>query len=293
MMSPPVYSNLLSRPTDILEQDYFHGTPFNLQVKAAAKNGVNFNLSAKQPVADSPLETQIESKVLDSYNGVTLTQGWSSSNNLKTKLEVANLAPGLKSEVVASMNPYTFISGTPDKRSVDWNVNYIQPSFTARGMFNFISGPTCFIGDATFGRNNMYAGAQVNYNIATGAIAGYSLALSYIAPDHTVGVHVDNNQVTTLAFSQILNERLKVASKAVLNPAVDIHRVIFEFGTQYQLNRLTDAYVKAKVNDTGAMAVSYQRRLIPGVTLGLGTSFNALNMDEPVHKMGLSLSFDA
>ena len=51
--------------------------------------------------------------------------------------------------------------------------------------------------------------------------------------------------------------------------------------------------VKAKVSDSGIVTLAYKQLLRPGVTLGVGSSFDALKLSEPVHKLGWSLSFDA
>ncbi|GMM53858.1 hypothetical protein DAKH74_004740 [Maudiozyma humilis] len=290
-MAPPTYSDIFKGTNDLLNKDFFHGTPLAFDVKTVAKNGVNFTLNAKQPAKDAPLATTIESKFLDKYNGVSVTQGWANSNTLKTKVEVADLAPGLKTDILTSVNPNNLLSD--DKKSMNINIDYIQPQFTARGKFNLLNGPAGFVGDLTVARDGIVAGTELQYNINGGAISKYGLALAYSAADYSIGLAVDNKQLTTLSFNQTISSALAIATKATLNPAVNAQKVNLEFATRYTLDPANQAQVKAKINDAGNLALSYKQLLRPGITLGVGSSFDALNLNEPVHKLGWSLSFSA
>lgn len=290
-MSPPVYSDIFKGTNDLLNKDFYHATPLAFDVTTVAKNGVNFNLNAKQSAKDAPLTTNIEYKFLDKFNGISLTQGWSNTNNLKTKVEVADLVPGLKTEVLTSLNPNNFVND--EKKNLNLNIDYIQPLFTARGKFDFLNGPPSFIGDLTCSRDGMVAGTELNYNINGGSISKYGLALAYSTSDYSIGVTVDNKQFTTLSFKQTLNDDLAIGSKATLNSSINAQKVNLEFATQYVLDKQNQAQVKAKINDSGNLALSYKQLLRPGIILGVGTSFDALKLYEPVHKLGWSLSFNA
>lgn len=51
--------------------------------------------------------------------------------------------------------------------------------------------------------------------------------------------------------------------------------------------------LQAKVNDRGVAAVAYNVLLRPGVTFGVGTSFDTQKLDQATHKIGTSLTFEA
>ena len=104
-MSPPVYSDISRNINDLLNKDFYHATPAAFDVQTTTANGIKFSLKAKQPVKDGPLSTNVEAKLNDKQTGLGLTQGWSNTNNLKTKLEFANLTPGLKNELITSLTP--------------------------------------------------------------------------------------------------------------------------------------------------------------------------------------------
>ncbi|CAD1779276.1 similar to Saccharomyces cerevisiae YIL114C POR2 Putative mitochondrial porin (voltage-dependent anion channel) [Maudiozyma barnettii] len=290
-MAPPNYSDIFKGTNDLLNKDFYHSTPLAFDVKTIAKNGVQFTLNAKQSAKTAPLTTTLESKLLDKYNGVSLTQGWTNNNTLKTKIEVADLAPGLKTDIITSINPNNLLND--EKKNLNINIDYIQPLFTARGKFNLLNGPAGFIGDLTIAKDGIVAGTELQYNINGGTISKYGLALAYSASDYSIGVSVDNKQFTTLSFNQTLNDTLAIGTKATLNSAVDAQKVNLEFATRYILDPVNQAQVKAKINDSGNLALSYKQLLRPGITLGVGSSFDALNLNEPVHKLGWSLSLNA
>lgn len=62
-----------------------------------------------------------------------------------------------------------------------------------------------------------------------------------------------------------------------------------EFVTRYVPDSISQ--VKAKIADSGLTTLSYKRNLNKDISLGVGMSFNALQLTEPVHKFGWSLSF--
>ena len=50
---------------------------------------------------------------------------------------------------------------------------------------------------------------------------------------------------------------------------------------------------QAKINDRGVAALGYNVLLRPGVTLGLGASFDTQNLNQAAHKVGASFTFEA
>jgi len=52
------------------------------------------------------------------------------------------------------------------------------------------------------------------------------------------------------------------------------------------------SFAKAKINDRGIAALAYNVLLRPGVTLGLGASFDTQNLNQAAHKVGASFTFE-
>lgn len=282
-MAPPFFSDISKDINGLLNKDFYHATPASVDVKTTAPNGVAFTVKGKTSPKDGSIAANVEVKASDKSTGLTFTQGWNNANALDTKIELAELTPGLKTELITS--------GVPGvSKAAKLNVNFVQPLFAARGFFDLLKGPS-FVGDLTLAHEGFVGGAEVGYDISAGAVSRYALALGYNASvTYSVGLSVNNAQLITASFFQKVSPLLQVGAKAALNPQAGSN-VNIEFATKYSLDAVSQ--VKAKVADSGIVALSYQQVLRPGVTLGLGASFDALKLSEPVHKLGWSLSFAA
>ncbi|AET38785.1 porin POR1 Ecym_3292 [Eremothecium cymbalariae DBVPG len=281
-MAPPFFSDISKNINGLLNSDFFHGTPAAIDVKTTAPNGVAFTVKGKTSPKDGSLAANVEARVSDKATGLTLTQGWSSANLLDTKIELADITPGLKAALVSSTVPGS-------SNAAKLNLTFLQPGFSARGFFDLLKGPS-FVGDLTLAHEGFVGGAEVGYDIADATVSRYAVALGYSAGLYSVALSVNNAQMTTASFFQTVSPVLEVGAKAALNPATG-SKVNIEFATRYALDPFSQ--VKAKIADSGIVALAYKQQLRPGVNLGVGASFDALKLAEPVHKLGWSLSFSA
>ncbi|KAH3677104.1 hypothetical protein WICMUC_001859 [Wickerhamomyces mucosus] len=286
-LAPPVFSDISKNQNGLLNRDFFHAAPASLDVSTKAPNGVAFSVKGKTS-ASGAISGNLEAKVSDKATGLNLTQGWNTANQLDTKAELADiLTPGLKVEALTSLVP----NGS---RGAKLNVFYTQPSVTARAFFDLLKGPT-FVGDVTVGHEGLTAGAEVGYDISSAKVSRYSAAVGYAQPEYNVSVSATNNlSVFSAAYYHKVSPLVEAGAKATWDSKVEASAgkaVGLEFATKYVLD--PTSFVKAKVADSGVAAFSYQQVLRPGVKLGLGASFDALKLAEPVHKLGWSLSFSA
>lgn len=83
---------------------------------------------------------------------------------------------------------------------------------------------------------------------------------------------------------------LEAGGRATWNKAADA-AVGFELGSKYTLDQ--DAFLKAKINNTGILGLGYTQNLRPGIKLSLGGSFDTTRLNENAHKLGVSFTFDA
>lgn len=304
----PFFSDIFKDTNDLLNKDFYHSTPLSLDIQTVATNGVNFNVKAKQAVPQGALATNLETKVVDAKTGLTFTQGWTNDNKLNSKFTLDKITPGLVAELNTVFNPSNPlgkrpvgqaqaadgkppVAAVPNGEAVNLNIKFVQPYFNARGVFNLANGgaPT-FVGDFTTSYDNVVMGTQIGYNISRGSISNYALALAYKQRDYSLGVQLDNKKIASVSFSQQVNSQLTLGSRAILNPQVNLSKVNVEFVSKYVVDKNTQ--VKAKVSDSGALSLGYKQLLRPGITLGVGTSFDAMKLNEPVHKVGWSLSFN-
>lgn len=296
----PFFSDISQNINTLLNKDFFHTVPSAVSVCTTTKSGLKFSVNGKQFEKDGPLQATVEAKFRDKPTGLMLTQGWTNQNKLNTKIELSSLAPGLKTDLVTSLVPTIVNEKTEDGTTTTTtpqdmiktaivNVSFVQPIFAAKGSFNFLKKPN-FIGNLTLQHDGIIAGTEVGYDITAGNISRYAVGLSYRAKDYSLGISINDAQLTTASFFQNVSRSLQVGSRASLNPKLGSN-VNIEFAAKY----LPDgsSQLKAKINDVGKLTMSYKQDLRQGITLGMGCSLDALKLDEPVHKFGWSLSFNA
>lgn len=294
----PFFSDIFKETNDLLNKDFYHSSPLSLDLQTSAQNGVTFNIKAKQSLSGGPLNANLETKLSDLKNGLVLTQGWTNDNKLNTKLQLDQITPGLNTELNTVFNPCKIfpnetntVAAAAAGEVVNLNIKFVQPYFNARGVFNFVRGGVPkFLGDFTTSYENFIVGTQIGYNISRGSISNYAMAIAYKQLDYSLGLQVDDKKITSVSFSQQVNNQLSLGSRAILNPQINNSKVNLEFVTKYVPDKNTQ--IKAKISDVGILSLGYKQLLRPGITLGVGTSFDAMKLNEPVHKVGWSLSFN-
>lgn len=281
-MAPSAYSDIAKPANDLLNRDFFHLATAAVDVKTTAPNGVNFTVKGKTAKDDS-IAASVEAKFADKASGFTLTQGWNNANILDTKVELAEvLTPGLKGELLTLVVP----NGT---RSAKLNLFFKEEAVNARFFFDLIKPKA--LADLAVGQDGFTVGGELGYDISSAKVDRYSLGVGYAKAGYSVSaIALSNLSVYQAAYYHKVAPGVEAGAKAtwdlVKNSTPNV-----EFATKYALD--LSAFVKAKIADSGVAALAYSQVLRPGVTLGLGASFNALKLAEPVHKLGASLLFSA
>lgn len=281
-MSIP-FSDISKSTNDLLGKDFFHLATGSIDVKSAAPNGVSFTAKGKT-AKDNAISASLESKYSDKASGLTLTQGWNNANSLDSKIELSELlTPGLKTELITNLIP----NGS---RSAKLNFYYQHSIINTRLFFDLLKGPLT-TADLTVNHDGFIAGGELGYDITSAKVNKYNVGLGYKNPLYSIGLTATSNlSVFSASYYHKVSPLVEAGAKATWD-SVKSSNVNVEFATKYQLD--STAFIKAKISDSGSTALSYSQQLRPGVTLGLGASFDALKLSEPVHKLGFSLSFAA
>jgi len=170
-------------------------------------------------------------------------------------------------------------------------LHFKQPNFHARAFFDLLKGPTAQL-DAVIGHDGFLAGAEAGYDVQKASITRYSAAIGYAAPQYTAAITAANNlSVFSASYYHKVNSQVEAGSKAVWDSKTSSNAVGLELAAKYRIDPVS--FAKAKINDRGVAAVAYNVLLRPGVTLGLGASFDTQKLDQATHKIGASFIFDA
>ncbi|KAI1812643.1 eukaryotic porin/Tom40 [Poronia punctata] len=283
-MSVPAFADISKSANDLLNKDFYHLSAGTIEVKSNTPNNVAFKVTGKSS-HEKATSGALEGKYSDKSLGLTLTQTWNTANALDTKIELADsLAKGLKAETIFQFLPAT------NNKGVKLNLTFKQSAFHGRAFFDLLKGPTANV-DAVIGHEGFLAGASAGYDVQKAALTGYSAAVGYVAPTYSAAVTAtDNLSVFAASYYHKVNKQVEASAKATWNSKSG-SAVGLEVASKYRLDPVS--FAKAKINDRGVAAVAYNVLLRPGVTVGIGASFDTQKIDQATHKVGASFTFES
>jgi len=287
---PPSWKDLGKSSNDLLGKDYpFQGV--NLEVKTNTPSGVTFKVAGNRDTKSQAILGDIEAKWADRKHGLTVTQTWTTSNVLRSQVELENqIAKGLKLDVNTSLLP------EKGAKSALINAIYKQSGFHTRAALDLYKGPT-FTADTVLGRDGFLLGAEAAYNVTEGNVTRFAAAVGYNAPEYAITVHGLNNLKTfTASYYHRVSADVEAGAKAVYDSKSTHGGVGLEVGAKAYLDQA--AFVKAKINNAGVVALGYTQSLRPGVKASFGLALDTQKLNDvspagPSHKVGVSLVFDS
>jgi voltage-dependent anion channel protein 2 len=286
---PPSWKDLGKSASDLLLKDYpIHGT--SLEVKTSSFP-TTFKVAGTRDAKSAAIAGDIEGKYVDAKNGITFTQAWTTTNLLRTQVELENqIAKGLKLDLATALNP------AKSQKSAIVTAIYKQPSLHTRATVDLFKGPT-FSADAVVGRDGFLVGGEATYDVLSGAITRYAGAVGYSAPEYAVTIHSLGNLSTFAAsYYHRVNKDVEAGAKAVYDTKSTTGGVSLEVGAKTYLDNA--AFVKAKVNNAGIVALGYTQALRPGVKVGFGLALDTQRLNDATagasaHKVGASFTFNS
>ncbi len=162
--------------------------------------------------------------------GLTLTQTWTTSNSLDTKLELEdNVTKGLKAEILTNYLPVKKTYGGK------LNLLYKQPNIHTRLFTDVFKGPTATF-DATIGHEGFLVGAEAGYDVGKAAITKYALAAGYSQPSYAAAITATNNlAIFSASYYHKVNTEVEAGAKATWDSAAGSN-VGLEVATKYKLD---------------------------------------------------------
>jgi voltage-dependent anion channel protein 2 len=181
--------------------------------------------------------------------GLTLTQSWTTSNSLDTKIELEDqLAKGLRAEVLSNY--------LPSKQAYGGKVNlhYKQPNLHLRTFFDLFKGPTANV-DAVLGHEGFLVGAEAGYDVQKAAVTRYSAAIGYSLPQYAATIQATNNlSVFSASYYHLVNSEVEAGAKATWDSKAG-NNVGLELASKYKLD--PSSFAKVKRSPASSYSLSY------------------------------------
>jgi len=287
---PPSWKDLGKASNDLLSKDYhFHGT--TLEVKTKTPNGVTFKAGGFRDSKSNLINGDIEAKYVDFKHGLTITQAWTTSNVLRSQVEIDNqIAKGVKLDLNTSLHP------DKGNKTALLNAVYKQSGVHTRAALDIFKGPV-FTADTVVGRDGMLLGAEAGYNVTDGSLTKFAVALGYNQPDYAVTLHGLNSLNTfSASYYHRVSADVEAGAKAIYDNKSTHGGVALELGTKAYLDQAS--FIKAKINNSGVVALGYTQALRPGVKVSFGLALDTTRLNEasptgPAHKAGASFIFES
>ncbi|KAF8645192.1 hypothetical protein AX16_008019 [Volvariella volvacea WC 439] len=286
---PPSWKDLGKSANDLLNKDFhIHGT--TLEIKTKTPSDVSFKVAGFRDQKSNVINGDIETKYNDRKHGLTFTQTWTTSNILRSQVELENyIAKGLKIDLTASLHP------VKREQTAFVNAAYKQSGVHTRAALD-VKGTT-FTADTVFGRDGFLLGAEAAYNVSQASITRYAAALGYHAPEYAVTLQALNSlNKFSASYYHRVSSSVEAGAQATYDTKSTQGGVGIEVGAKTQLD--ASASIKAKINNAGVLVLGYTQALRPGVkaSFGLALDTQKLNDPSPVgpsHKVGVQLVFDS
>jgi voltage-dependent anion channel protein 2 len=287
---PPSWKDLGKSSNDLLGKDfYFHGT--SLEVKTTTPSDVTFKVGGSRDAKHDIINGDIEAKYADRKHGLTFTQTWTTSNVLRSKVELENqIAKGLKIDLDTSLLP------EKGAKTAVINSAYKLSGIHTRAALDIIKGPT-FTADAVVGRDGFLIGGEAAYNVTEGKISRYAAAIGYNAPEYAMTIHGLNNLKSFAAsYYHRVNADVEAGAKAIYDPKLTQGGIAIEVGAKAYLDPAS--FIKAKISNAGVLALGYTQTLRPGVKASFGLALDTQKLNDPApvgpsHKVGVHLVFES
>ncbi|KAG8458533.1 hypothetical protein KFE25_003068 [Diacronema lutheri] len=279
-MPPAKFADLGKAAADLLSKDFGVGKN-TVELKTKAPDSVTFTTNGSHKfggAADASVQAECKP-----YGGLLVKGKIDTAGVTTTTVEAdGHLAKGLKLICTAGTPP---LDKSGLLASASGGFEYAGPMVTALGSYDYLKGA------ATCSAVTAYAcssgGVGLNYDVAKGALKGYTAKLAYTMPTYSVTgtcnadgkgkldyacslFHVVGPDMSVAAEVGIADSKTRLA--AVASWAID-----------------KEATAKAKLDSCSMLGLSYKRKLSKSTTLTVAGCFD-LNLDASKTKTGIALA---
>jgi len=280
-MAPPSFSDIGKQSRDVFGKGYHFGL-VKLEVKSKTSTGVEFTAGGVSNTDGGAVSGNIETKYKCSEYGVTFTEKWNTDNTLNCAVDVQDkLMPGLKVTVDGNMKPDS------GKMAGKLKSEYKHEKMVVNCDMNLAATPAVNV-SASVGHGAWALGYNTCFDSAKSALTKHNVALGYATKEMVVHCSATDSKVFGGGIYHRINPALETGVS--INSALG-GKTSFGIGCKYTLG--PDASIRAKVDNSSIVGLSYQQKLREGILVTLSTSLDGTKLNQPGHKLGLALEMSA
>jgi voltage-dependent anion channel protein 2 len=282
-MAPPAFGDIGKQSRDVFGKGYHFGV-VKLEVKSKTSTGLEFTAGGTSNDA-GVVAGSIETKYKCSEYGLSLTEKWNTDNTLNATLDLQDLGkatmPGLKLTLDGNFKPNT------GAMAGKFKTEFKHERLVLNADMNLAASPAINL-NASVGHGAWAAGYATSFDTAKSAITKNHFAVGYATKEAVLHCTCNDGKAFGGGIYHRISPKLEtgVSVNSVLGGATN-----FGVGCKYDLG--PDASIRAKVDNSSKVGLSYQQRLRDGVTVTLSSNIDGTKLNAPGHKLGLALEMSA
>lgn len=282
-MAPPAYGDLGRQARDVFGKGYHFGL-FKLDVKTKSESGVEFSTGTVSNQENGKVNGNLETKYKLADYGITFTEKWNTDNVLCSEVTIQDqIAKGLKITANAVFTPPTGNKTAQVKASYTHEACAVNADVDIRP-----SGPQ-LTASTVLGYQGFVGGYQTKFDLRDSKLLSNNFALGFSNDEFVLHAAVRDGQDFSGSIFHKVKPDLEAAVDLLWSAGSNDTR--FGIGCKYDLDK--EASIRAKVNNSSQVGLSYEQRLRKGVTITLSTLIDAKNFNQGGHKLGLALNLEA
>lgn len=280
-MAPPSFSDIGKQSKDVFGKGYHFGL-VKLEVKSKTSTGVEFTAGGASNTDGGPVSGNIETKYKIAEHGLTLTEKWNTDNTLNATVDLQDkVMPGLKLTLDGNFKPNT------GSMAGKLKTEYKHDRMVVSADLDLAYGTTVNV-SSSVGHGPWALGYQTSFDTGKSALTKHNFALGYSTKEMVLHATANDSKVCGGGIYHRISPDLETG---VTVSSAFGGNTSFGIGCKYNLG--PDAAIRAKVDNSSKIGLSYQQRLREGITLTLSTCLDGTKLNQPGHKLGVALEMQA
>lgn len=281
-MAPPCFADLGKQARDVFSKNYNIGV-MKLECKTKTSTGVNFTVSGTSNNDTGRVNASLETKYLFKDYGFTIKEKWNTDNILVTELSLEDqFVKGLKLNLDTTFAPQT------GKKCGTFKSAFKNDHVHLNGDVDIDTAAPQFHGAGVISYQNWLAGAKLSHDFGKNQLTKTNVGVGYTVGDFIFHSSVTDGQEFGGCMYQKVNDKLE--SGMTLTWIAGTNETKFGLGCVYKLD--DDTSIRAKVNNSSQIGLSFTHRLRKGIQLTLSALIDGKSFNQGGHKIGLGLELE-
>lgn len=280
-MTPPPFTDLGKSAKDLFNKGYAHGL-VKLDVTTKSPPAVEFKTQAEHNFSAQKLKGNFEIKYKIPDYGTTVTEKWSTDNQISSIVELNNqLAKGLKVILDTTYSPHNAKRGAVFKS--EWSGETVK----INANMTLVGGPVLDVSGVTELYKDWMIGGQAKFDMYSNEVKSTTVAIGRKTPDYTVHSFTDGREIGASIYHKVhKNYEYGVQFGCKLG---DKPNTVWGFASKYQVN--PDFCLRTKVDNQTQVSISATHNLGEALKLTVSTNFALTGLPEPTNKFGVGFEY--